>query len=207
MNEVAALAALAAIHISWNLGVGPNVVLVAHVAMRHSRREAVYVATGLAIGASLWAILAALGFGALSAIGWLQDVARMIGAAYLIYVGATMLVKAKSAEVAPALESFPSHALLRRGILANLTNPISLVFFTSVFAAVLPPDSAPWVRLAAPVVIGLDAVCWYMLLAVMFSSTPARSRYLRAAKWLDRFAGAAMIGFGLRLLFTRRSTA
>jgi amino acid exporter len=34
----------------------------------------------------------------------------------------------------------------RRGVIANLANPISVIFFSSIFAAVLPPELPVWVR-------------------------------------------------------------
>ena len=43
---------------------------------------------------------------------------------------------------------------------------------------------------------------WYAVVAVVLSSQAPRSIYLGAKKWVDRLAGAVMIGLGLRLVTT-----
>jgi threonine efflux protein len=209
MEHVVVLATLAAIHIAWNFGPGPNVVLVAHAAARESRVAGFMAALGLAAGAALWAAAAAIGLGVLSALEWLQQILRLAGAAYLVWLGVQLWLKsgaalpATTSATAPAVAT-PGWRPFRLGIMANVANPISLVFFTGIFAAVLPPDLPVWVRAAAVLVIAVDALIWYASLALVFSSRPARSGYARARRWVDRIAGALLIAFGVRLAASTR---
>jgi threonine/homoserine/homoserine lactone efflux protein len=89
-------------------------------------------------------------------------------------------------------------------VAANLANPISVIFFSSIFAAILPIDVPVAVRGAAVLIIALDALLWYAALAWVFSARPARHRYQRARRWIDRAAGTLMVGFGVRLALSAR---
>ena len=205
MEYALTLATLAAIHLAWNLGPGPNVVLVAHMAARESRAAGLKAALGLTTGALLWAVAAATGLGLLSALEGLQQALRLAGALYLVYLGVSLWRHAgRAAATAVPAAAAPGWRAFRLGVTANLANPISLVFFTGIFAAVLPANVPVWVRAAAVAVIAADALAWYAVLAAVFSTGPARRGYQGARCWIDRLAGAAMIRFGARLALSAR---
>ena len=205
MEYVVTLATLAAVHMAWNAGPGPNVVLVAHIAARDSRRAGLHAALGLTVGASIWAAAAVVGLGLLSALEWLQRALRLAGAAYLVFLGITLWRKPAMpdrSEAAPAGVS--GWRSFRLGVTANLANPISVIFFSGIFAAILPSGLPIRVRAAAVLVIAVDALLWYATLAFVFSAAPARRSYRGARRWIDRAAGALMVGFGVRLAFSAR---
>lgn len=51
----------------------------------------------------------------------------------------------------------------RVGLMTNLTNPQSLVFFGSIFANLLPQQGPMWVRVTAVGIIAINAIWWYCL--------------------------------------------
>ena len=71
---------------------GPNFVLTTSAAVSKSRRHAVWTASGIAMGSLCWAAAAALGiasvFEALPVLGF---VLKVLGIAYLIYLGSKLL--------------------------------------------------------------------------------------------------------------------
>jgi threonine efflux protein len=206
MDHAAILATLAAVHLAWNLGPGPNVVIVAHMAARESRAAGLKAALGLTAGAVIWASAAAVGLGLLSAIEWLQQIVRIAGGAYLFWLGIGLWRNAgrETAATVPPPQRASGWRPFWLGVSANLANPISLIFFSGIFAAILPPDLPTWVRAAAVLVIAVDALAWYAALAFVFSSGPARRRYRRSRRWIDRIAGTAMVVFGARLALSVR---
>ena len=204
MSYTAMLLTLAAVHIAANASPGPNLLLVTRVAAGQSREAGFWTALGLTVGAAIWATVAALGLSLLSYMDWLQHALRILGGAYLFYLAARIW---SGAPLTP--EGHPTMAGIswrpfRLGLMTNLANPLSLVFFGGIFAALLPPALPAWVRAAAVAVIVVDALLWYVALALMLSVAPIRLAYRRAKRWIDRAMGGILALFGLRLMLSAR---
>ncbi|MCC7276023.1 MAG: LysE family transporter [Alphaproteobacteria bacterium] len=203
MDPLHALAGLALLHIASAMLPGPNVLVISHLAAARSRRHGLRAAAGVAAGSLLWvtASLAGVGLLLLEA-GWLYRLLRMVAAAYLLYVGARLLLAA----LRPAPDGRPI-PLVRRaaqapflaGLLTTLSNPKSAVFWTSLFIVAVPPDVPGWFYGAVLAVVAVQSTAWYSLVALTLSTGPARRTYARAGRWLDAVAGLAMVGVGVRL--------
>ena len=77
-----------------------------------------------------------------------------------------------------------------------------MLFFGSIFAAYMGPDSPPWVHGAADGHRGArTCIGWYAAVAWLFSTPRAAGAYARAQRPLDRAAGGLMGAFGLSLLW------
>jgi threonine/homoserine/homoserine lactone efflux protein len=79
---------------------------------------------------------------------------------------------------------------VREGYLAEFTNPKVMVFFASVFAAMLSRAMPAGLKLAVLLLIALDEGLWYCSLALLFSMSYAQSAYLRAKRPVDGVASA-----------------
>jgi threonine/homoserine/homoserine lactone efflux protein len=86
-----------------------------------------------------------------------------------------------------------------RGLVVNLTNPKSFVFFGAVFAALLPTHATVAERAAAVAVITIDSLAFHALLALLLSAGHARAFYRRFRRPVSRAVGAAYLAFGARL--------
>jgi len=130
-----------------------------------------------------------------------------LGGAYLVYLGWQAFRHAPEPlpRVDPLVGSASGLAAYRRGFVVNMTNPKVMVFFASVFASVYAPGKPEWVNLAVLVVVALDEIAWYSLVALAFSSRPAQAAYGRAKRWIDRGFGALLGIFGLKLLWNLRA--
>ena len=190
------------VHVAAMASPGPNVLVVIRTAIAESRRAALFCAAGVATGGAIWAGGAALGLGLVIAGSALAyDALRVLGGAYLVYLGVRTAQSSAGRVAAPVGDSprLSGGRAWRSCLLTNLANPKAAVFFTSVFATLLPADASIALRVAAVAVIVVDALAWHAFLAVALSSPPAQARYLRARRSIDRVAGVVMIGFGLRL--------
>jgi threonine/homoserine/homoserine lactone efflux protein len=199
VDILSSLLHLSAIHILMAMVPGPNTVVVSYAAASISRRAGLQAVLGVVLASLMWVTLSLAGIGILlMQAGALYNGARLAGAAYLIYAGYRMLR-------APADRGVTTHPRPRRrrplvaGLLTTLSNPKSAVFWTSVFALVVPPGVPAWFYAAIIAVVALQSAAWYGLVALVLSTAAARGRYLRLAAWLDRTAGAVMVLLGLRL--------
>ncbi|WP_283107043.1 LysE family transporter [Shewanella surugensis] len=70
---------------------GPSFIFVAKTAMAQSRKEAISVAIGMGVGATLFAIIASVGlFVILDTISWLYSAIKIIGGGYLCFLAFKM---------------------------------------------------------------------------------------------------------------------
>ena len=178
---------------------GPNFMATAHAALHQSPRHGVALAAGIGLGTTIWAVASLLGLGLLfQSAGWLYQVVKGLGAAYLIGIGAWMILTARRG--APTRRAGPAHsgAAFRRGLLTDLSNPKAAAYFTSLFAVAVPPGAPLWfdaVLIASVVAI---AAGWYALVAPGISAGPVARRYRGLERAIRRLAGAVFIAFGAR---------
>ena len=95
-------------------------------------------------------------------------------------------------------------ATLRAGLLTNLANPKVVVYFGSVFSAFLGDRVDAATRWGLWVLIVVETLLWFALVATFFALPAMRRGYLRSARWIDGAAGAVFVLFGLHLIFARR---
>jgi threonine efflux protein len=193
---------LAIIHLVGMLVPGPNVLAVSQTALSRSRSAAVAVAFGVASAALIWAATAQAGLAVLlSGVDSVDVILRIAGATVLVFLGLQLLT---STDAATADISGPGGRvgqLYARGIVINLSNPKSFVYFTSIFTVLVPADASPAIRLAAVLVVFTESLGWHSLLAVVFSRNQPRKLYVRAAAWIDRAVGGMFLLVGARLFW------
>lgn len=203
MEYAAILANLLLIHLLMAMVPGPNTVTVGYYAAGQSRRAGLITAAGVALASAIWLAASLAGLGALMLRAeWLLRAVRLVGAAYLIWVGLGLLLRRTAP---PAARPQPIRARpFRAGLLTTLSNPKSALFWTSIFAVVLPPEAPLGFRLSVLGLITLQAFLWYGLVALVFSARRTRALGPRAGRIARRIAGLAMTGFGLRLVLDLR---
>jgi threonine/homoserine/homoserine lactone efflux protein len=157
-------------------------------------------ACGVSAGQAIWALAAAAGLAALLRASEPAFLAlRFAGAAYLVYLGAVALWSAfRGTAGHPPRGS--RGAPFRQGLLSNLSNPKSAVFFTSL----LPQFGHSFSALLALglVLCGLTAA-WLGAYAVAVARAGDFLRRSRVRRALDGVTGAVLVAFGLRLAAER----
>jgi threonine/homoserine/homoserine lactone efflux protein len=158
------------------------------------RRGGVRTAAGVAAGQATWTLAASAGVVALLRASEPAFVAvRLVGAAYLVYLGLQTLLR--RGEV-PAGVGGSSRRAFRQGLLSNLGNPKMAVFFTSL----LPQFGSSFSALVA---LGLVFCSLTFLWLSGYAWAVARAgdvlRRPRIRRALDRVTGVVLVGFGLRL--------
>ena len=201
------LVALAAVYVPALASPGPNFLAVTRAALDGSRRVGVATALGVASGSTLQALLAATGVGLLLAhASGVQRVVALVGGAYLLHVARTIWRQAPvrgptAASTRLAPPPLGLGAAYRAGLLTNLTNPKALVFFSTIFTALVGPGMPAALRFAAVGMICLLSTCWHLSLATLFMQPAVRAGYARVRPLLLRVTALAIGGFGLHLLW------
>ena len=162
------------------------------------RRGGVRTTAGVAAGQATWTLAASAGVVALLRASEPAFVAvRLLGAAYLVYLGLQTLLR--RGEPPPGVGG-SSRRAFRQGLLSNLGNPKMAVFFTSL----LPQFGSSF---AALVALGLGFCSLTFLWLSGYAWAVARAgdvlRRPRIRRALDRVTGVVLVAFGLRLAAER----
>ena len=184
---------------------GPDFAMVTRNSLMLSRRAGLLTALGIGLGVLVHVTYTLLGVGLLIARSqWLYDAIKLIGAAYLVYLGVRMLCATPGAMVAdPSVVALSDGAALRTGLLTNALNPKTTVFVVSLFVQVVRADTPLTVQLAYGAFICVAHMIWFGLVALCFSAGVVRERLLAARHWIDRTFGAMLVGFGVLLAIAR----
>jgi threonine/homoserine/homoserine lactone efflux protein len=182
---------------------GPSFVLVARTAIAVSRQDGLSAAVGMGLGGVFFGLLALAGLTAVVAtVEWLYLGLRLLGGAYLVYLGFLIWRGAREPIVVSAEDG--GGADPRRSFLLALTtqvsNPKTAIVYASVFAALLPSSLPGWIYVVLPLLIFTIETSWYAVVALLFSAERPRAAYLKSKLWIDRLAGAVMGLLGLRLI-------
>jgi threonine efflux protein len=193
------LATIWILHFAAMLTPGANTLLVSQLAASGDSKGAAYAAVGIGIGALVWSSAAVLGISALfAAFPAMRLILQVTGASYLLYIAYRLWKSAEPAAV--PTRTLSAARGVRAGVMTNLSNPKSAVFFGSVFSAALPAHSGAGLFIAVVVLVVVNALWWHLLLAYLFSRKSIQSGYSAKRGLFTRLAGAVVGGLGLALL-------
>jgi amino acid exporter len=89
-----------------------------------------------------------------------------------------------------------------RGLLTNLSNPHTVIFFVGIFSTMLSPSIPSGERAVVLFAVIAMSVTWYTTVAVALSSVRAQSLYGRTARAIDVVAGTVMVWFAARFVLS-----
>lgn len=208
MNEqidyLGVLSAIAVVQFFGAASPGPNFVIVTNYATSGSRRLAFLASCGILLATLTWAMLGATGIGVvLLRMPAVYEAVQFAGAAYLIWIGAKMIVSAirnKSQINGGTLtQGHSARQAVQAGYTTSMTNPKSLAYYSSIFIVMIPPN-APWWLLAAAVCTAVFVSgTWWFSVAIFFTTSAVRNVYVRARRSINMFMGGILMCLGLRL--------
>ena len=187
---------------------GQDMILVMSRSIAQGAAAGVATAAGVSVGLVGHTVLATLGLGAvLRTSEWLFVALKLVGAAYLVYMG-VQLLRTPRHEL-DVLGGAPRSLtrLFADGALSNISNPKIAVFYFAFLPQFVPPGSAH----ATFTVFVLGLVFAGLTFAVkgpVGLGAAALSGWLRARPsvlaWLYRCSGAVLVALGVKLAFERR---
>ena len=205
MHTLAVIASILAVLAVGVVSPGPSFVYIAQTAVAQSRRAAMAAALGMALGATLFCILALMGLSAvIQKVPLLYMALKVVGAFYLFYLAFKLWQYKKDAphETAPAAP-VAAHSPLRHFWVAlgiMLTNPKAAVQYGIVFAALMPAHPPAALPYLLPPAVFLLEMGWYAFVAYALSASRPRRVYLGYKMHIDRICGTLMGLLGVKLL-------
>lgn len=190
---------------------GPDMLVILQTSGVQGKRAAFAAAAGLGLARAAHVTLAALGLATmLRTAPWAFEVVRMIGVAYLIWLG-IKLARSKSLMVevngaAPASANVYRSAAWR-GLLTNITNPKALLFCSVLLPQFVHAGGVNvglqflWLGIIL-ILMGLLLDTMYVFTGVALGQWVNRNPLVQAMqRWI--FA-SLLIGFGIRLAVAGR---
>jgi homoserine/homoserine lactone efflux protein len=187
------------------LSPGPAVFFAMSQAARHGMHGAVAGTAGILSGHLVCFTFVAFGLAAvLSKMDGAMMVIRIVGALYLMYLGARMILSRTQAvaEVSAAAPSPPAKGgIVLQGLLVQLTNPKNLMFVLAFLPQFISAGRPllPQLAIMLTVTVVIDGI--FLLAYAQIAARGTRAlKGSRIVTWLERAFGAALIFFGLKLV-------
>ncbi|NUU36341.1 LysE family translocator [Pseudomonas sp. C2B4] len=208
-NYLGEFLALATIHSLAVVAPGPDFAVTIRQSVRFGRWVGICTALGIGAGISVHVLYTLLGVGALMhTTPWLLTVAKVIGGAYILYLGISLL-RSKPKSVLEGEkdvdESSEEQTLLKAfttGFLTNATNPKATLFFLAIFTTLISATTPLEIQALYGVwMCGVNAL-WFVIVALFFSSNKVRLLFLHMGHWFERTMGVILILFAGRLMLS-----
>ena len=185
---------------------GPGAVASMSTGLRYGYWAAFRVILGLQAAIFVQLLIVALGLGALLASSEEAfDIVKLIGAAYLIWLGIQKWRTEPQEINENGLPVVPKNLFLQ-GLLVNLTNPKAIVFIAALVPQFIDPTRSQWPQflIIALTMFSVDVLVMscYALLATRLR------RWLhdpKALKAQNRFFGGVFVGAGVLLAASGRN--
>ncbi len=181
---------------------GPDFAMVSRNSLLLSRRAGILTACGIGAGVLVHVSYTLIGVGVLiQQSPWLFNLLKGIGAAYLIYLGFTLLRNAAHQDATPSTASaaISDFGALKTGFFTNALNPKTTIFIVSLFMQVVSPHTPLGVQIGYGLFIAAVHVFWFAVVALLFSAPGVNARFLRLRRGIDRTFGGLLIVFGAML--------
>jgi threonine/homoserine/homoserine lactone efflux protein len=186
---------------------GADMAMVARSVFTGGRREAFATTLGISAGCFVWACASALGVAAvLAASQTAYDALRLVGAAYLVWLGVQSLLAARRGAAPVPGDGAPRQGHpFRQGLLTNLFNPKIAVFYSTFLPQFIGPgDPALLVSMLLACVHITLGIVWLSLYAWLLDRAVETFKGSRVRRALDTLTGTVLVGLGLRLAAERR---
>ena len=180
---------------------GPSQLLMLSNSMAHGWQRSLATASGDLTANLLQMLAAGLGLAALIVtFDNALTIIKWCGVAYLVWLGARMILsagaagKAKSATAQGRLRT-----LWLQGFVTSATNPKAIVFFAPLFPLFIAADAPFWPQFAILSVTYLAIDALFLTSYARGADWLAKRLAAKARPWADRIGGGFMIGAAILL--------
>lgn len=200
MTEVLAVAVVTVLAV---IAPGADFAMVVRGSYLYGRRTGLLGAVGVAAGVLVHVAYTMLGVGLLIASStFLFTVVKLVGAAYLVYVGIrTFRTRTEVTVDLGNKTGLTPFAALRTGFLTNVLNPKTTLFVVSTFAQVVSPGTPVVQQVGYGLFMSLAHLLWFGVVALFFSHDRMRTLMLRGQKVLNKVIGSVLAALGVSLAF------
>ncbi len=184
---------------------GPATLAIAGTSMNSGRLSGLAIASGVTTGSLIWSVSAALGLGTLMlANAWAFEIARYLGAGYLLYLAFKSARSALRPGGLPLQGSIATSlpAAYGKGLALHITNPKAIFFFGSLFAIGMPANASVQDLALVIGAVGIQSFLVFHGYALLFSSPPMMAGYARLRRWFEAVFALVFGAAGIKILTT-----
>jgi threonine/homoserine/homoserine lactone efflux protein len=189
---------------------GPDTALTIRNTLLGDRRAGIFTALGVVTGQAIWAVATAIGISALLVASEPAFMAvKLLGAAYLIFLGAQALLAAVRRRPRVGIDGPRRHVraaiAYRQGLISNLGNPKMAAFFPALLPQFAPGGGASFpALLALGLLFGSLTLVWLTSYAVAVAKAGDFLRRPSIRRIFEAVTGAVLVALGVRLATERR---
>lgn len=191
---------------------GVDTLLVIRNTARGGVGHGVMTSVAICCGLFVHATISALGISLiLLQSAWAFHALKMIGAAYLIWLGIKSLADARRGQGLAVAGVLPPRARvawwqpMKEGLLSNVLNPKTVVFYMAFLPQFIAPgDPALLKSLWLASVHFVIANLWQISVALMVGGASKWLASARFAQWLNGLTGGVLVLFGIKLALEQR---
>lgn len=212
-NFWAEFTAMLVLHLVGLISPGPNFALVVRNSLLLSRRHAFYTINGATAATIIQLIITVLGLGMLvTQSPALLNIIKISGALFLGYLGLKGLginfnFFKKTSEDTDSAVAIPEQPVtetpqdsFKVAFMTSLLNPMSLLFYISVFSTTVRPETGLGMRFFYAFIIALTFAGWFLIVALFLSNPHIQEKFNKLKTLIDRVTGSVLILFAIKML-------
>lgn len=185
---------------------GPDFAIVLKHSISFGRRAAIITSIGVGVAILIHVAYSLLGLGILiKTTPILYQVFSYVAAAYLLYLGWGAIKspapkKLENEEIEHVVEIISDRKAFVVGFLTNGLNPKATLFFLSVFAVAVSPDTPNVIKLGYGLYLAIATGIWFCVLSFFLSSKKVTQFIGKKGYWFDRVMGVVLILLAIKLV-------
>ena len=207
--DIPLLLSLAIIHSVALASPGPDFALVVKMASQESRATAIAGAGGISVAILMHTLLSLTGVSLLiKSSDSLFLIVQLAGASYLSWMGLNAVKGAvqhwkvklsASKHTVSSNGTSPAQGFLQ-GLYTNLLNPKAMVFFLTLFSAMITPEVSLATKVSAAIILLLLSLCWFVFIALVLSKPVIQQRVQQLTPVINLITGMLFISVAVVII-------
>lgn len=207
MRYFALIGTVTIIHLLAAISPGPDFIMAVKNSLTYSRKTGIWTAVGFSLGITVHIFYGLAGLAlVISQSILLFNAIKLLGAAYLIYIGIKSLfsksseIKIEEQEKKTDIKPFSA---VKIGFLTNVLNPKATLFFLSLFTLVISPSTPFHILAILSMIMIINTALWFSLVAIFFTQKNIRSIFNKFQGIFNKVFGSILIALGIKVALAK----
>jgi len=184
---------------------GADFAMISRLSAVQGRRSGIMAAFGIAAGCWVHVACAIFGLALVERVfPQALTVIRIAGAAYLVYLGATMAFARPATVADGASGALGGGRAFATGLLTDALNPKTSMFVVSLYAQAIGGATPLLVQLGYGAFISLSHLLWFGAVAIFLSRPTIRAHVLANQRAVNAVIGSVLVVLGIALAVADR---
>jgi len=197
---------IASVHLLAVASPGPDFAIVLKHSISFGRRAAIISSIGVGVAILIHVAYSLLGIGILiKTTPMLFQMFSYAAATYLLYLGWGAIrspapASLEQGDIRKEIQTISDKKAFVVGFLTNGLNPKATLFFLSVFAVAVSPDTPNMIKLGYGLYLAIATGIWFCVLSMFLSSKKVSQFIGQKGYWFDRVMGVVLILLAIKLV-------